>query len=244
MVLPLYLALTAAEFSSDLPVSFPCAYMACHFSPYTEGISNIPETLPEGSILILNDRMPCQGHSADLAVHQLNEAVSRLKSKSVLLDFQRPPEPESLAIAERIIASLSCPVAATEWYAACSNCPIFLSPGPLHQPIDTYLAPWKGREIWLEAALCHEEVLITEAGMTHRSVFPTEQLSDGFYDKDLRCCYQSKIDNDSIRFTLFDTPESLEKKLEAAASLGVTRAVGLWQELNPLRTTQKPLTLR
>ena len=231
MVLPLYLALTAAEISSCPSLPDRCAWMSCHFSPYTEGLSNIPEALPAGSVLILNDRMPCQGHSPDLVAGQLADAADRLGCESVLLDFQRPPEPESEAMVHRIVRNLSCPVAVTERFAADLPCPVFLSPAPLYLPLADHLAPWQGREIWLEAALCQEEILITKKGMNHNPIFPTEQLAGGFYDDDLRCFYRTQILGDSIRFTLFDTPESLERKLELAASLGVSRAVGLWQEL-------------
>ena len=231
MALPLYLALTAAEISALPSVPKQCAYMACHFSPYTEGLSNIPDFLPPHSLLILNDRLPCQAHSPDLVAKQLEDAASRLECESILLDFQRLPEPESLAMAARITSALSCPAAATEGFAKELDCPVFLSPGPLHLVLEEHLLPWQGREIWLEAALCQEEVLITENGMAFNSIFPTEQLDGGFYDEDLRCCYRTQFGEDRIRFTLFDTPESLEKKLELATVLGVSRAVGLWQEL-------------
>ena len=236
MVLPLYLALTAAEISASPAKAFPFAYMACHFSPYAEGISNIPDSLPPGSILILNDRLPCQGHSADLVAGQLTDAADRLGCESILLDFQRPMEPEAEAIVKRITSVLPCPVAVTEGFAKDLNCPVFLSPAPLHLPLADHLASWQGREIWLEAALCQEEVRITEKGMTHHPVFPTQQLAGGFFEEALRCCYRTRITGDSIDFTLFDTPESLEKKLELAAELGVSRAVGLWQELGTFPT--------
>ena len=231
MVLPLYLALTAAEISSVSSLPDRCAYMACHFSPYTEGISNIPASLPNGAMLILNDRFPCQGHSADLVANQISETVLRLGCESVLLDFQRPAEPESRCIVSRILSALSCPIAVTEAFATNLNCPVFLSPSPLHLPLSDYLAPWQGREIWLEAALCQEEILITEKQVHTNSIFPTEQLRDGFYDEDLRCNYRTQISENSVRFTLFDTLESMNQKLQMAAQLGVARAVGLWQEL-------------
>lgn len=234
MVLPLYLALTAAEISAAVPISFPCAWMACHFSPYTEGLNNIPDFLFPGSILMLNDRLPCQGHSPDLVASQLSDAVERLGCESILLDFQRPPEPESDAMVKKISAGLSCPVAVTEGFAKELDCPVFLSPAPLHCTLKEHLAPWKGREIWLEAALCQEEVLVTDKGMTHNPIFPTEQLAGGFYDDSLYCCYRTRISENAIHFTLFDTQESLEKKLDLAASLGVNRAVGLWQELGKI----------
>ena len=230
MVLPRYLAMTAAEISAFRPAG-PIAYMACQFSPYTEGLTNIPDCLPSGSILILNDRMPCQGHCPDLAAGQLADAAARLECESVLLDFQRAPEPESLSIVERILESFPCPVAVTEGFAAILSCPVFLSPAPLHLGLEQHIKPWTGREIWLEAALCQETMSVTAHGSKVTPIFPTEQLSGGFYDEALRCCYRTKMTEDMIEFTLYDTPESLDKKLELAAQLGVSRAVGLWQEL-------------
>ena len=235
MVLPLYLAMTAAEISATLSLPERCAYMACHFSPYTEGLSNIPAGLPPQSMLILNDRMPCQGHSADLVASQLKTAVSQLNCESILLDFQRPPEPESLSIVKTIVLSLPCPVAVTAAYGEDLDCPVFLSPAPLHRSMRDYLEPWNHREIWLEAALCQEEIVITEAGIAHHPIFPTVPMSGGFSDGQLLCRYHTKTADNSLHFTLFDTPETLKQKLELAAALGAARAIGLWQELDVIR---------
>ena len=231
MVLPLYLAVTGAEMSGFSSNSFPMAYMACHFSPYTQGLTNLPDTLPPDSMLILTDRMPCQGHSADLVVQQLRDIVELYRCESLLLDFQRPPEPESREMADRIITSLPCPVAVTESFAVDHSCPVFLSPAPLHVPLREYLQPWQGREVWLEVALEQETVTVTEKGTVISGQFPPEGLEGGFYDEALCCHYRIEMDSKQIIFTLFDTPDSLEKKLELCQSLGVKRAVGLWQEL-------------
>lgn len=235
MVLPRYLAMTAAEISA-FPPTDPIAYMACLFSPWTEGLTNIPDRLPKGSILMLNDRMPCQGHSPDLVAGQLTDAVTHLGCESILLDFQRPPDPESSVMVSNLIRSLPCPVAVTEGFAEDFSCPVFLSPGPLHLPLGEHLAPWKGREIWLEAGLCQESVKVSPQGSVITPIFPTQRLSGGYYDEELCCHYQIKTDPDSITFTLFDTPDSLDKKLEPAREFGVTRAVGLWQELGTFPT--------
>ena len=231
MVLPLYLALTPAEISAQHSLPARMAYMACSFSPYTQGLSGIPDRLPEGSMLILNDRMRCQGHSPDLVAGQLQEAAIRLRCESILLDFQRPPEPESTAMVHRIIQSLPCPVALTEAFAQDIDCPVFLAPAPLHVPLAAHLAPWKGREIWLEAALCQEDILITNDGCRYIPQFPADGSLNGFFEETLCCHYRTETDHNAIRFTLFDTREDLEKKLELAHSFGVSRAVGLWQEL-------------
>lgn len=236
MVLPLYLALTAAEISSQQTFPAHMAYMACSFSPYSLGLSGIPASLPEGCMLILNDRMGCQGHSPDLTAAQLQDAVSRFGCESVLLDFQRPPEPESIATVNTIIQSLSCPVAVSEGFAADLDCPVFLSPAPLHIPLANHLAPWQGREIWLEAALEQMELRVTSEGISAVSQFPPEGMTGGIFEETLCCNYRTRVDSNQIRFTLFDTRESLEKKLELAHSLGISRAVGLWQELQTFPT--------
>ena len=234
MVLLRYLAMTAAEISAYPPTG-PIAYMACQFSPYTEGLTNIPDWLPKASVLILNDRMPCQGHSPDLVAGQLADAVTQFGCESVLLDFQRPPDPESSAMVSNLIRSLPCPVAVTEGFAEDFSCPVFLGPGPLHLPLEEHLAPWKGREIWLEAALCQESINVSAEGSAITPIFPTQRLSGGFYDEILRCRYRHQIKQDALEFTLFDTPESLEQKLETAADLGVSRVIGLWQELGNIQ---------
>lgn len=231
MVLPLNLALTPLEISAQQTYLSPISYMGCSFSPYTLGLSGIPSELPEGSMLIVNDRMSCQGHSADLVVDQLQKAVCDLHCESILLDFQRPPEPESELMVQRVVESLPCPVAVTEEYALGLCCPVFLSPAPLHLPLVSHLAPWRNREIWLEAALGQCEINVTKQGVTVVSQFPVDGLSGGFFEENLCCQYRTKIGESHVAFTLFDTPESLKKKLELAASLGVKRAVGLWQEL-------------
>lgn len=236
MVLPLYLALTAAEIAYLSPLPDLCAYMACHFSPFTEGISNIPDSLPPGSLLILNDRIPCEHHSAGLVAEQLAAAVERLGCKSVLLDFERPPEAEIHAIVHAIMQVLPCAVAVTEAYASAFSCPVFLPPAPLHTPLAAYLAPWQNREIWLEAALCQERITVTKSGTSFEPIFPTQQLEGGFHDAKLHCNYHTVVSDDRISFTLFDTRESLKTKLELARSLGVSRAVGLYQELGTFLT--------
>ena len=51
----LNLAMTAAELGAAPLPSHP-AWMACHFSPYSTGLTNLPPKLPQDSLLILNDR--------------------------------------------------------------------------------------------------------------------------------------------------------------------------------------------
>ncbi len=231
MGLPINLAMTPAELFSTRSLPEKIAWMACHFSPYGEGLTNLPDLLPSGSMLILNDRMPCQGHSPSLVVHQLGDVVARLGCACVLLDFQRQPDGESQAMAEAVVQALPCPVAVSEGYAEKLNCPVFLPPPPLHVLLKEHLARWQGREVWLEAALCQEAVRVTAQGTAFSPQLPPDHLEGGFFDETLCCCYHTVVSSEEACFTLFDTVQSLRRKLELAASLGVTRAVGLYQEI-------------
>lgn len=232
MGLPLNLAMTASEMASAGALPEKCAWMACQFSPYGEGITNIPAQLPPGAMLILNDRMPCQGHSPDLVAGQIADTLSAFGCESLLLDFQRPTQPEAEAIIRTLVEAIPCPVAVSEHYARNLDCPVFLSPAPLHVPLHRHLAPWQGREIWLEAALCQEVITVTKDGTTFAPQFPPDGLEGGFFEEVLCCRYRTEIRQTQVCFTLFDTPDSLQKKLEQALNLGVTRAVGLYQELS------------
>ena len=234
MGLPLYLAMTGGEISGAREVPHP-AWMACHFSPYGQALTNIPRELPEGAMLILNDRVPCQGHSPALAAQQLAEAVIRLGCGSVLLDFQRPVTPETLAMAEAVLKAAPCPVALSDLYAKAFDCIVFLSPCPLHRTLSDYLRPWVGRELWMEAALCQERIAVSSDGTRYIPQFPPDGLQGGFEENRLFCHYKTEIGRDEVSFTLFDTPGSLCKKLESARALGVTKAVGLHQQLWPHR---------
>ena len=231
MALPLYLAMTASEIASvdTIPTNF--AYMACHYSAFSQGLSNIPSTLPKNSVLILNDNFPCQDHSPSLVADQLKELVDTFHCESLLLDFQRPPTPETEQMITAIVSAISTPVVISAGHGSAWKGPVFLPPCPLHIPLAEYLLPWKGHEIWLEAALCQEEITVYPHGTAFTPQFPPCNLSGGFTEDTLCCNYQIQEYDDHIAFTLYDTADSLNRKLSHAQDLGVIRAVGLWQEL-------------
>ena len=47
-----FLAMTAAEIQGTETLPPKTAWMACHFSPYSTGLSNLPKALPPGLSLI------------------------------------------------------------------------------------------------------------------------------------------------------------------------------------------------
>lgn len=222
-----YTAMTAAEMAlcGELPARF--AYMACHFSPYGTGLSNLPEELPEGSLLILNDRIPIFGHDPLAMLGDLEPFFGKISG--ILLDFQRENSKETAQVVRVLSEKLPCPAAVTPAYGDFGKGPLFLPPCPPDLPMEAWLAPWEGRELWLEAALCTWEFQVTEAGTHVREV--GQAPKGGRFDETLGCQYTVAPEEKGLRFTLFDTPESLRKKLQKAAALGITTAVGLYQQL-------------
>lgn len=229
MAFPLYFALTGAEFRlCECPPPL-CGWLACHFSAYGTGITNIPQNLPKGSMLILDDSTPINGHDPALILLQIRELLSSGAAESVLLDFQRQPVEESLAMA-KALTGLPCPVGVSERYAADLSCPVFLSPPPLHIPLSTYTAPWQGREIWLEAALGQECIAVTKDGLsTDRP--QTHSNKPTHFSQALSCHYQMVLAEKEIQFIFHRTREDLDALLTQIESLGITRAIGLYQEL-------------
>lgn len=228
MALPLYLAMTSAEMAGNpLPPRLGC--MVCHFSPGGNGLSGLPEELPPGAMLVLDDCTPMDGHDPQRILKQLSSALEHCQCESLLLDFQRPGIPGQRELANILTSSLPCPVGVSELYAEGLSCPVFLPPVPPDKLLAEYVAPWKGREIWLEAALDGIALKLTESGCT---VSPLPDFPEaGLPDKKLHCHYTSETTSDSATFRLWRTPEDLNVLLKEAENHGATRAVGLWQEL-------------
>ena len=223
-----YLAMTAAEFSAAAQLPEHMAWMACHFSCYGTGLSNLPQSLPEGSMIILNDRTPVQGHDPGQILEQLTFLYEQQKPSCFLLDFQRSGAAE---IVTALTQDPPCPVGVTAAYAKELSCPVFLEPPPLHVPLQEYLEPWKGREIWLEAALEAERITVDTQGSC---LEPTslDVLEDPiFQEPELHCHYHIQLTDNTAVFQLLRTDEDLNLLLDAAQKFGVTQAVGLYQQL-------------
>ena len=225
-----FLAVTAAELGQWTEGEGRPAWMACHFSPYGRGLSNLPEALPAGSLLLLDDRNPIQGHDEQLICRQLSDCASGLRCAGVLLDFQRPGSAEAERLVSYLEENLSCPLGVSSLYGKETRCAVCLPPPPCHVPLKDHLFPWQGREIWLELAGEGEMVTLTDTGATFAPLcLPNSQAP--FRDAMLHCQYTISIEKSQARFTLWRTREDLEALAREAKTLGVTKTLGLWQEL-------------
>lgn len=223
MILPLYLAMTGAEICGCQALPRNLAYMACHFSSYSTGLSNLPDALPDGSLVILNDRIPVCGHDPVRICQQLEQ----LSPAMLLLDLQRPAK-ETSGIIAAILDSGICPTAVSDLYAGCFDCAVFLSAPPPHMPLEKHTAPWQDREIWLEAALEGCQCTITTDGCKIYSCQP-ETLPLSCHQ--LHCHYRIDGSESKVQIALSRSEEDLVALLNQAKSLGICRAVGLYQQL-------------
>lgn len=238
MALPFYLAMTAAEFSAAETLPVQVAWMACHFSSYGLGLSNLPQQLPAGAMIILNDRTPIHGHDPAVIARQLHTLWEALHPSCFLLDFQRPDMQETAAVARAITETLPCPVGITEHYARELDCPVFLPPVPLLTPLEEYLKPWQGRKIWLEIAPEAETVTVTAEGAKIAPALPVALEPPVFENKKLHCRYHTTVAEDRAVFSLQRDSAHIPELLEAARALGITQAVGLYQQFGAYKTKQ------
>lgn len=235
MDLPLYLAMTAAETIGTESLPLHPAWMACHFSAYDTGLSNMPKKLPKGAMIILNDRIPIAGHDPNRIADQLSNLAETFEAGGILLDFERKQVEQTAQLVERIVPLLHCPVGVSENYANAVSCPVFLSQPPLYMRLDAYLQPWVDREVWLEVALDDVCVCVSKNGVSYEknhggSSNPVHQ------EQTLFCSYQIETEDDAVKFLLHRTQKDIPKLLEYAKSMHVRCAIGLFQQLGQAET--------
>lgn len=226
-----YLALTGMEYAATSTPPTNLAWMACHFSPCGNGLSNLPQQLPEGSLVMVDDSIPILEHDPMLIAAQLNRLVRELSIRGIILDLQRADMPKNADLAEALVRQLNCPVCVSALYAGPLDCPVFLPPPPLHQHLQEHITPWQGREIWLEATLEAEQITVTETGSTVVPVPFSAPSQRSFDDVALCCRYKIQVLEDRAIFTLVRDEQMLKKLLEQAEKLGIRYAVGLYQQL-------------
>lgn len=221
-------AMTPEEMAAIRPLPPGCGWMSCHLSE--EGLKDLPHSLPPGSLLILDDRDLPDTIEPDKILDQLTAAISRLSCDALLLDFQRPFEERLLELAVLLQKALPCPVGVSESYEKADNGPVFLPLLPPHRSLSDYVKPWQGREIWLEVGPAPESARVTAKGtefLKPRSPLPPCPHS---HEK-LSCHYGMELSDSEILFTLLRTADDLKHMTAEAETLGITRTIGLYQEL-------------
>ena len=226
MPIPCYLAMTAAEYARAKELPGRLAWMACHFAPYGTGVVNLPQQLPEGSVLMLNDRIPIWGHDPLLVADMLSRSIRQKHYAALVLDLQRGDEETADMVA--VLRNIECPVVVPQHLATQEDI-VLLPPIPPDQPAEEYLAPWQGRRVWLEVSSWGQMITVSEHGASGKSTLEASR-EEGFADEKLFCHYRLEL-GETARFYLWRTWEDQQKLLDAAEKMGVMAAIGLYQEL-------------
>lgn len=238
-----YLAMTAVEMAGKSAFPGPLAWMACHFSLYDKGLSNLPRWLPPGSVLILDDSTPIEDHDPQRITASLRECMERLECAALLLDFQRPQAQQIQTLVAYLCSSLPFPLAVSETYAENLECGVFVSPIPLDESMASRLTRWRGREIWLDTSLEGLELILTKDGVKEMPLSSWEYPETGLEDRKLHCHYRISLRENSAVFTLWRTIADVCAQLDEAQTLGVTSAIGLYQEFkSPLPELEEGLS--
>ena len=228
MSLSRYFAMTPDELKTAGSLPGGAAYLSCRFGD--SGLTDLPEQLPEGSMLILEDSRIPDVLQNEKILDQLTEAAGKFRCSGVLLDFQKPFRKDLLALALLLQKGLSCPVAVPEAYEKASEGPVFLSLLPAHRCLKDWARPYEGLELWLEIGPAPESALVTESGTQFSEAPCPLPVCPHRHDK-LKCHYGLELKNQQILFTLLRTAEDLKALTAEAEGLGFTRTVGLYQEL-------------
>ena len=231
MEIPIYLAMTAGEVLKADRLPERLAWMACHFSPYGTGLSNLPQALPEGAMLMLNDRMPPDWHDPELVASTLSETAEKFQCSCIVLDFQREGAKKTAPVIEAVLKKANCPVGVSSSYAENFDCPVLLPPIPPHIPLTEYLAPWRGREIWQELAFEGTEIAVTAEGSRYTSLPRFVPSEKAHFDEELGCRYDISVEDERVIFRLGRLLEDWNELIHNAKEYKVVQGVGLWQEV-------------
>ncbi len=227
MAIPLYLAMTPEEYAGEASPPRPLAWMACQLS--SDGVTQLPDTLPPGSLMTLNDRVLPEHCHMPGVLNALSAWLEKGCYAGLLLDFQRKNNPVCRKLAQALVR-LPCRVILTAEYAQGFSCPVLVPPAAPHVPLAEHLTPYRGRELWLEIALDAVQIRVTREG-TEYGPGGRDSISLPHRDSLLCCHYRTAAMPDRAEFTLCRTRGDIPDLLALAEKLGVTAAVGLYQEL-------------
>lgn len=227
MGIPQYLAMTDGEIAACARLPPRLARMGCHFS--VDGLVGLPQALPSGALLVLDDRVPMAAQDPGRILAQLAEALEKFSCTGLLLDFQQAENAPQRELVRLLARELTVPLAAPPAYAA-EGCRLFLPPVAADQTVEEALSPWAGKKIWLDSAPAAVRLELTKQGCT-RTPLPRMAASGIFKDPGLCCRYSIEPTlNGGFQFTLYRDRCCIEAILEQAAAFGAELAVGLSQE--------------
>jgi len=229
MDLSIYLAFTGVEAEAVNSHRAKTAWFGCRLSPYGAGIISTSSAVKSCDMLILTDETPIAEHDPQQVAAELVHMANSLGCEKLLIDFQRQPTVYSSAIIKEVLRRSPVPTGVSDLHAKELLCPVFLSAPPLWDSLEDHIAPWKGREIWLEAATDAACVTVSKSGSAYRQSDPIEDHPH--FDSATCTAYAFNMDKGTAYFHLRRGKSELMKLLDKATDCSIQTVIGLYQQL-------------
>lgn len=224
MSIPLYLAMNEEEMSrsSELPKNL--AITGLCFSPEGQGLDGMPKReVPEGVLFLLEDRIPWEGHDLETVCREAASLLVRTKAFGLLLDFERPPTEETQRLAYALgqcCKELGCKIGMPKGYEGGGA--RFLPSPPCFKKPESQEGP-----VWFEAIPTAFDIVITSQGAQCKDSANISVWEEDRFYPPLGAYYRAHRADHSLNVHLYDTPNSLLKRMEA---IGAELAVGMWRQ--------------
>ena len=222
-----YIAMTEAEIYSAPKLPQHTAWMACHFSPYGTGLTNLPRRLPENAMVILNDRIPPSGHD----MVEIADTLNSINCNCYLLDFQIPKKKETEILVQYLSSQLRKPAAVSEYYSHCTNGPILAGLSP-HRKVSDIIHDHSDREIWLELTT-DIQMLSVYSDHTESISMNTGKQWKKYIAWDGICSrYHIELFDDHVDYYFSRTIPQIKQHLSQIDQTKITKAIALYQQFH------------
>lgn len=240
MSIPIYLSAYPDE-TGDLS-GYPTARLGFRLSQESPALLAPDPPDDPASLMVLRDDAPPSYEPAP-ALAQMLAAYAKNYYSGLVCDWRKPGVPFYDALAgmlDEVCAELELPLWLTEGYAEASRgAKVMIGSDVVEGGFSRRLAEadsrWPGRCI-LSLIPLRARCTLPKPGETLEMEALPELAGDApaFFSEDLRCMYYSQSDGAGVAFTLYDTRETIERKLQAAEEAGFQAAVGPLPELAAL----------
>ncbi len=195
----IYVVMTGKEIRDCGKLPEKIAYLGCHFGG--NGLVGLPDGLPEGSMLLIDDRVVPQESDIESALAQLKPLLP--KFSGIYLDFQREETPKEAA--NLLVEKLPFPVGVPKRFGI--GIPV-LPPRQLNLLPGDYYHPG----CWTEAAMTAWELTVTKDGCSKKEV-PRKKDFSGHYSEILYCSYSVEMDEEKAVFVMQNNRELLHREI-------------------------------
>lgn len=240
MSIPIYLAAFPDETNGIS--GYPAARLGCRLSQDTPALLAPDPPDDPASLMVLRDEAP-PPYTPTPALAQMLATYAQNYHAGLVCDWRKPAVPFYASLAALLgesCAGLGLPLWLTESYAGDAPDAMVMvasdvTEGVFSQRLAEAVSRWPGRCV-LSLLPLRVRCVLPHPGETLEMEALPELPTDApaFFSEDLCCKYIGRSSGDGVAFTLFDTRETIGRKVQAAEDAGFQAIVGPLPELAAL----------